>query len=447
MSDLHHRLPQQVRAHSFFASKTYCIFKLFSQMVQKLLTALLVFLTLAFSAQHNTDSLLKEHQRILEEHKRLFSNLGDSIKKIRIMVAQRDEDLSLTGTRIVSKEEKDAEAPKLTVGGYVSSYYSWYSDTADANEYQKFPTAAPQSDHFGLNLAQITTRYSSNNARATTVLHFGDMPRSVWSPVYNYVQEANAGVRLFKRLWFDAGLFRTHIGLESIQPRENIASSVAVLTFFEPYYMSGAKLTYMASDKLTLQLNSFNSYNGFIETNHQKAIGFSLIYDVSSKLSITFNSLWNDDTPDSSKIKHGRLYNNLYLIYRSKKLTLGLEGNYGLQQNTSLSSQNKTAFMYSALAEAKYMLVNKFYVYGRAEYFSDPDEMLTGPELNQNLQLIGLTISGGTLGFEFKPLPNTYLRAEGRFLQTHDNNEEIFLLNGKSSGSRQEAIISFGVWF
>jgi hypothetical protein len=398
-------------------------------------------------AQISTDSILNEHKRILADHNRMFQNLFDSIKKIRVEVNQYGEDLALTGTRIISMQERITEAPKLTIGGYVSTYYAWYSDSADGNHFQKFPTSAPQSDVFSLNLAQITAKYSSKSARASTVLHFGDMPRSVWSPVYNYIQEANAGIRLFKNLWFDAGFFRTHIGLESIQPRENIASSVAVVTFFEPYYMAGAKLTLHATDKLTLQLNAFNTYNGFTDNNRKKAFGFSTTYDASSSFSITFNTLYNDDSPDSAKILHARLYNNLYVIYKMRRLTAGLEANYGLQQNTSLTAPDKTAQMYSGLLVAKYMLINKFYVYARGEYFTDPDEMLTGPEHNQNKQLVGLTVWGATLGFEFKPLPNTYFRLESRRLQTQGNNEEIFYMNGKSSSLRYEVISSFGVWF
>jgi hypothetical protein len=415
--------------------------------MRRYLLCILLSAVLPGLAQITTDSVLNEHKRILREHNRLFKSLNDSIHKIRIQMQQFEEDMALTGTRIISKEERASESPKLTLGGYVSAYYAWYSDTAGPNNFQKFPTTAPQSNVFALNLAQITARYSSRNARANTVIQYGDMPRSIWSPVYNYIQEANAGIRLFNKVWLDAGLFRTHIGLESVQPRENIASSVAVVTFFEPYYLSGAKLTYEVSDNLILQLNAFNSFNGFLETNHKKAVGFSCVYDVNSRLSITFNTLWNDDSPDSSKVAHGRLYNNAYLIYKTKRLTLGFEANYGLQQNTSIASPNKTAQMCSALAEAKYMLVDKFYIYGRGEYFTDPDEMLTGPEYNQNIHLIGLTISGGTLGFEFRPLQNAYLRLEGRVLQTHDNNEEIFYLNRKSSRIRQEAMCSFGVWF
>lgn len=418
-------------------------------MIKKIVFVLLALFCVKGFSQTQTDSLLKAHERVLKEHDKTFSNLLDSINKIKIRVEHFSEDLALTGTRIVSNEERTVEAPKLTIGGYVSTYFAWYSDTADANKFQKFPTTAPQSQAFSLNLAQISAKYSSNSLRAITVLHFGDMPRSVWSPVYNYVQEANAGIRLFRKVWLDAGFFRTHIGLESIQPRENIASGVAVLTFFEPYYMSGAKLSFLASDKLTLQVNAFNSYNGFTEHNLKKAVGLSCIYDLSSKLSVTFNSLWNDDSPDTSKLQSGRLYNNLYMIYKTRKLTLGLEANYGFQQNTSLdpAAPRKTAQMFSALAEAKYMLVKKLFIYGRAEYFNDQDEMLTGPEVNQNKQLVGLTVGGATLGIEYKPLQNTYFRIEGRELETQGDKEEIFFYNGRSSNVRYEFMCSLGVWF
>ncbi|MBS1651810.1 MAG: outer membrane beta-barrel protein [Bacteroidetes bacterium] len=396
-------------------------------------------------AQTKSDSL----HHILKEHNKLFKNILDSIKKIRLDVAHIEKDLTLTGTRIISHEERTQESPKLTIGGYITTYYALYSDTADANNFQKFPTTAPQSNVFGLNLAQISTKYSSRSLRAISVLQYGDMPRSIWSPTYNYIQEANVGIRLLKRVWIDAGLFRTHIGLESIQPRENITSSIAVATFYEPYYLAGAKLSFLLNDKLTLQLNSFNRYNGFTENNKKKAAGFSFVYDVNSNFSLTFNTLWNDDSPDNSKIAKGRLYNNLYAVYKSKRLILGVEVNYAIQQNSHLTFNKTytTAQMFSSLAEAKFMLFNKCFVYGRGEYFSDPDEALTGMLLNQNKQLIGLNIAGATLGFEYKSFGNTYLRVEGRVLNTIGKNEAIFLYNNLSSNKRYEMITSMGVWF
>ena len=393
------------------------------------------------------DSAIQQHSRELREHKRLLNTLFDSIHTIRVHIGKIDEDLSLTGTRIISKNEGDLESPQITIGGYVCTYYAYYNDTADQNRFQKFPTAGPQSNAFALNLAQLSAKYSSKNARAALTMHYGDMPRSVWSPVYNYVQEANAGIRLHKRVWLDAGLFRTHIGLESVQPRENIASGIAVTTFFEPYYMSGAKLSYIASNKLILQVNAFNSFNGFLENNNKKAVGLSAMYEPNSRFSLTFNTLWNDDTPDGVQPKQGRLYNNLYMVYKSDRWTLGAELNYGLQQHTSINNKDQTAQMYSGLLLAKYKIAKLYSLYGRVEHFSDPDEILTGPEFNQNKKLIGLNISGGTLGVEYKPKPNSYLRVESRYLQTHGADEKIFYRNNQSSDNRTELLVTFGVWF
>lgn len=415
--------------------------------LMKKISPLFILVLLPMWSAAQSDSTVQQHTRELREHNRLLKTLFDSIHNIRVHIGKIDEDLSLTGTRIVSRDEHENDAPQITIGGYVCTYFALYNDTADGNRFQKFPTAGPQSNAFALNLAQLSAKYTSKNARAALTMHYGDMPRSVWSPIYNYVQEANVGLRLYKKLWLDAGLFRTHIGLESIQPRENIASGVAVATFFEPYYMSGAKLTYVATDKLTMQLNAFNSFNGFLENNNQKAVGFSTMYEPNSKFSLTFNTLWNDDTPDGVQPKQGRLYNNLYMVYKSSRWTLGAELNYGLQQHTSISSKDKTAQMYSGLFLVKYKVTSTYSLYGRVEHFSDPDEILTGPEFNQNKKLIGLNISGGTVGMEYKYKPNSYLRMESRYLLTHGTDEKIFYRKQESSNNRAELLITFGIWF
>ncbi len=87
-------------------------------------------------------------------------------------------------------------------------------------------------------------------------------------------RKANAGVRLCKNLWLDAGFFRTHVGTEGLFPKENITSSVAVATYFEPYYEAGLKLSYAATEKLALSLYVLNGYNLY-EDNNKKEITWS----------------------------------------------------------------------------------------------------------------------------------------------------------------------------
>jgi hypothetical protein len=338
----------------------------------------------------------------------------------------------------------DSVAPKLKLGAYVDGYFAWYGDSA-GGEFSKFPTVAPRSGQFGLNMLYCSATYAGEKARCNIGLQFGDIPLSSWDPKLSMIQEANAGLRLQRRIWLDAGFFRSHIGMESIQPRENITSSLAVTTYFEPYFMSGAKLSYLASAKVTLQLQVLNGFNNFIDNNIGKAIGASIIYAIGPKAALTFNTIYSDDSPDSLSYFKRRWYNDAYFVYRGDRLELGVEANCGLQQNSDLQDSTHSALMYSATLVAKYKW-GRFALYARGELFEDRNEMLTGPITDANHQLVGINLWGATLGTEFKPLPNSFLRLESRYLQTSPD-EAIFYRSGYYYNYRVEVISSLGVWF
>lgn len=357
-------------------------------------------------------------------------------KKHKIVIGG-DSTVVFKGTRIAEKEDTTAHH-SISIGGYVSTYYAHYSDENQTGGFVQFPTMAPRNDQFGLNLAQVSMEYKSRILRSNITLHYGDIPESVWPKTFNLIQEAHAGVRLLKGLWLDAGFFKTHIGLESIQPRENVTSSMAVLTYYEPYYLSGAKLTYEVTSKLSLQVSVFDGYNEYLENNKNKAIGFSALYELNDNAAITYNFLTCDETPDHIKTKHQRYFNNLYATFSWEKFDLGIEANYGWQEHTLRSDTNKTAAMYSGLIVGKYKMINKLAAYARGEYFSDPNMILTGTTN------IGQYIMGTTAGVEFKPMKNAALSLEGRLLQS---DKLIFKEKNYSTNQRYEIIVCLDVWF
>lgn len=372
----------------------------------------------------------------------LYSN----IKGQEIKIDKLDKDLTFTGTKAVQDDSKSDTTGQLILSGYISTYYAHYNDSVGLSNYQKFPTVSPYSDRIGANLIQFGGKYTSERFRGTFMLHWGDIPESAWSSKYNVIQEANVGVKLAPKLWFDAGLFRTHIGLESIQPRENIATSIAITTYYEPYFLSGVKLTYSLSDKIALQINGFNGFNTFIETNKNKAFGFSAVITPVENLNITLNTITCDESSDNDKKKQQRLYNNLYLVYQSQHMDIGAEYNLGIQQNTGLVDTAKTAIMQSALLAIKYKFNKHYAIYSRVDYFNDPDEILTGPIENSDHQIVGLNVKGYTLGLELKVIQNSYIRLEGRTLRTKPD-EDIFIVNNKPTSHREEILGSIGVWF
>lgn len=354
-------------------------------------------------------------------------------------------DLTFTGTRINPYNQEYDTTGKVKVSGYIDTYYSYYTDTLGAGGYAKFPTSSPKNNQFGINILQISAKYESSRMRGIATLFYGDIPLSAWSQNLNLIQEANVGFRIYKKLWLDAGYFRTHIGLESIQPRENITTSIATTTYFEPYFLSGAKLTWQQSAKWTYQINVFNGFSTFIETNKNKAIGFSIGYS-GNKWTHTLSSIVCDEYPSNVSQNHFRHYTNYIGIFKTKHVVLGLEGNFGYQQNSRLNNPNQTAYIFSGIAAFKYRFTHCIAAYARAELFSDPDEILTGPIENENHNLTGLDILGGTLGFEYKPIPNAFFRIESRVLKTKAS-ERIFYYNNHSNNIRWEGIASIGLWF
>jgi Putative beta-barrel porin-2, OmpL-like. bbp2 len=94
--------------------------------------------------------------------------------------------------------------------------------------------------------------------------------------------------------------------------------------------------------------------------------------------------------------------------------------------------------MNSALIVLKYQAFKKVGIYGRAEYFSDKNKILTG-----NLNL-GNYIYGGTIGLEFKPAKNVALSAEYRVLKCE---QFIFKEKNYLTNQRDEIIFCLDVWF
>jgi len=343
--------------------------------------------------------------------------------------------------------QKADSASKLKISGYVDAYYARYSDSVGQGNYQKFPAASPRSNSFGLNVAQITEQYTSAKIRSTATLHFGDLPNASWSPIYNYIQEANVGFSLSSKFWIDAGFFKTHIGTEALLPKDNIASSASIITFYEPWWQSGVKFSYTPSDKFQAAIFLENGYNEFVATNRKKAIGLLFTYALGDKGSIGYYNLIGDGTPDNIKTPHLRFLNNLVFNYQfCKKFKAVVGVDFISQQNSSLADSTKNAYVYSSILTLNYIFNPIWGIYCRAETFNDADGFLTGTIIDSKNKVTGYKLTGITLGIEYKPTENSYIRLEGRTLQM-DAAQKIFRTSGAFTSQRGEVMINMGIWF
>jgi len=331
---------------------------------------------------------------------------------------------------------------KFSLGGYVDTYYSWDNDK-NGNSLRQFSSIAPYREEFRLNIAQVSLKYNDENVHGAITLQYGDIPAVNWPANQQFIQEAYAGFQPAKKLWIDAGYFLTHIGAEGLLPKGNFLTSLALATYYEPFYQSGVRLSYEFSPKFYGAIHLLNGYNVFTDNNKNKSIGLTLGYKPKNNLEIIYNNLVGNEMPSGVNGKT-RIYNNLVVKFSpSKKVDILLGGDVAMQEKSGLTDTTSSAVMYSGLAAVKFKPSPKFSVSVRGEIFTDKDGFLSGVITQSDGTSSGLKAYGITLGFEVRPVTNAYFRMEGRYLSS-DSNQKIFF---DSKNTRIEAITNIGVEF
>lgn len=356
--------------------------------------------------------------------------------------------LSIVDSQSQTKDSLNVEKDhRFMVSGYGDSYGSAYSTNLNQQEFQPYVTVGARDNSFGVNVAQFSASYNHKFVRSTITLHWGDIPKATWSSEFNEIQEANVGVKLTEGLWLDAGFFRTHIGTESFLPKNNMLSSTAFVTYNEPFYQAGAKLSYDALKDWDFELWALNGYNNFIDNNDAKSVGALVTYNFNDDASLTYTNIYGRESEDSIEPKQNRFYQNIYLNKNwNQQVFLSVGFDYGLQTNSELQNSDATASMYGGLATLRYQFTPKFSLTGRGEIFKDKNGFISGTFENKNGETFGVEMTAFTLGAEYRPINNAYIRAEGRFTNATDN-LDIFMDKNGLTNHRCELLLTMGVNF
>lgn len=361
-------------------------------------------------------------------------------EKMAEVDAYQDQKLHEIKKEIAQKadqKEEDKKGIKLTA--YADAYYAFDNDNL-ADETRQLAVTNFGKDVFGLNMAQIKANYNHEKFRGKLAIHFGDIRETLYDNRTRYpiLQEGNAGVKLFKNLWLDAGYFQSHIGKEKLLPKDNWFSTYTIGNIFQPFYQSGIRMSYNFSEKLKTELYLVNGYGIFEDNNKNKSIGWTVDYK-SEKFGVYYAGLAGNerflDGPSSLLV-----YHNIILNFKATDwLEFKGQGNF-VSQDISERSPNgtfSTAQMQDAHFEMKIKGTNYLNLIGRIEYFSNPDSIF-------NVALEGIGFSGG---LEFIPHKNSYIRLETRQLQLKDQYLFFQESNGRATNQRLEFGITLGVWF
>ena len=329
-------------------------------------------------------------------------------------------------------------APSLTLGVYVDAYYARYSSDAAASVFQPFATAGPRDNAIGLDIAELGLAYTTNRVRAELTFHAGDIPRGTWSPDFENVQQAHAGIRLGRGLWLDAGFFRTHVGTESFLPKLNHLSQTAYVTYNEPFYQAGARLALDCFADWTLELWVVNGYNRFVDNNSAKSVGLLASHRLSPKLTLTYTNLLGRESPDDASAAQWRVYQNAYVGWEQGRNSVTVGADYGVQTKTAdlTGSTFDLAQLWAALATYHRQVGEEFSLTGRVETYNDPRGFVSGIFTDSSGERFGTRLAALSIGGEYRPSPGSYLRAEGRY--TENTNGATRYADGRS---RQLALL------
>jgi hypothetical protein len=288
--------------------------------------------------------------------------------------------------------------------------------------------------------------YSRDRIRANFTYHTGDIVTATWADRFTNVQEANVGLRLGGNWWVDAGLFRTHIGGESFLPKNIRLSSTAFATFNEPFYQAGARLRHTPDDRWHLEAWLLNGYNQFVDDNRAKSLGLLLEYAPNEATTLTYNNLIGNEAPDNGNRRQLRFYQNAYWEQRwNDRFSSLLSVDLGVQSNSELVPGGREALLYAALLTLRYRIDDRWSLTGRGELFRDRTGFISGTLFNSSGRPSGAKLTGWTLGGEYRPYSNAYLRAEGRYTAAADGLRP-FPRKGSEVGWRWEVLLTFGVF-
>jgi hypothetical protein len=293
----------------------------------------------------------------------------------------------------------------VSFGGFVDSYYA-YDFGRPLNFDRPFTTQAVRHNEFNVNLAYVEAKVSGPRVRGRLALQAGTSVQTAYGAeptigtvsgpnLSRFIQEAVAGYQITPNLWVDGGIFLSHVGMENWTSRDNLTYTRSLSFDFTPGYLSGVKLAWQATPRLSALLTVVNGWGNISENNHDKAVGARLDYTRSSSTTFSYyNFVGNEASSSRLRVLNGVGFKS------GLTSAFTMQGNfdYGRQQQTVSGSDS----WWSAGLIGKLQVTPVVGISGRAERYQDPDQVIvvTGsPD--------GFKATMASVGLDVSPLGNT----------------------------------------
>lgn len=331
-------------------------------------------------------------------------------------------------------------AGSMAFSGFVDVYYAYDLNKPQNHERPGFLYNHKRHNEFNVNLALVKAAYAADRVRANLALMAGTYPQynlAAEQPLLKNIYEANAGVRLAKGLWLDAGIFPSHIGLEGAISKDNLMLTRSLAAENSPYYESGVKLTYAASGKWAFTGLVVNGWQNIRERegNSSKALGTQVQFKPNDAWLLNSSTFIGNERPDSTRQR--RYFHDFYLTWQLRPAwKLAAVFDFGLERKLHQPGFN-TWLSPALLAHCR--LTKQLALAARVEYYSDKSGVIISPATS-----LGFRTSGYSLNVDYALNSNVLMRVEGRLL---DSRDAIFTRNNRATDESMAITSSLAVSF
>ena len=303
---------------------------------------------------------------------------------------------------------------KVRLNGFVDTYYA-YDFSMPADGERRFTTQSVRHDEANINLAWLGATVERRRVRARFALQAGTSVQSNYSAeprtgatsgpdLARIIQEAVVGVKVSDKLWIDGGIYYSYIGLESWASSDNLAYTRSLVADYSPYYLSGVKLSWSVTPKLSAQLHLTNGWQNISENNRSKAIGSRIDYTVSPRTTLSYANFFGNERPNGRR--------SAVRVFNQVMARGSLSNGFQWQGQADVGQQQGRSW-YGVAAIAGQPISARVALIARLERYSDPDQVILATEAPQ-----GFTGTAASLGLDLTVDTGVRWRSELKGIRT-----------------------------
>lgn len=279
-----------------------------------------------------------------------------------------------------------AEQPEVLVyNGYIDAQCA-HDFNRPPTRYRSYSTQPYYTDEPALNLGYVDATLDHGKVTARLALQYGSSVVANYSAepevFARYVQEGKIGWQVTDTWSLEAGVFLSHIGMESWISRDNAVASRALISDYSPYYQSGVRSAHRITDELRFDAYLLRGWQN-ISGDRDPALGTQLEYAFNPQLTFLHNSfIGNEDGK--------RFFNDFVIRYR-------FSDRFGIDMSYDIGSQSRKdesrALWYGWAVVPRYTINETFSSAIRVEQYVDNHNVLVATETDEAFAATSISLN------------------------------------------------------